>query len=162
MRHQVFLTDTPYGEGSMQHLKVRHRAHARVEDRIPCGKTTGSGRFPSCHFQINAAWLELSLTETGRPAGGGSSSSRSASAGQRVSGSSERYRRSGPGVKQWLRAVAVELGGRAGERLCRRLHLAVARQKLLEAPAVAAGGEEADPAYAGSRWARTSRHRGRV
>jgi hypothetical protein len=62
MRHQVFLTDTPYGEGSLQHLEVRHRAHARVEDRIRCGKTTGFGRFPSRHFAINQAWLELSLT----------------------------------------------------------------------------------------------------
>lgn len=63
MRHQVFLTDTPYeGGGSIQHLEVRHRAHTRVEDRIRCGKTTGFGRFPSRHFQINAAWLELSLT----------------------------------------------------------------------------------------------------
>ncbi|WP_260463750.1 IS1380 family transposase, partial [Streptomyces sp. TRM72054] len=43
MRHQVFLTDTPYGEGSLQHLEVRHRTHARVEDRIRCGKTTGFG-----------------------------------------------------------------------------------------------------------------------
>ncbi|MFD0504495.1 IS1380 family transposase [Streptomyces chiangmaiensis] len=62
MRHQVFLTDTPYGEGSVQQLEVRHRAHARVEDRIRCGKSTGFGRFPSRHFQINAAWLELALT----------------------------------------------------------------------------------------------------
>ncbi len=62
MRHQVFLTDAPHGEGSLQHLEVRHRAHARVEDRIRCGKTTGFGRFPSRQFQINAAWLELSLT----------------------------------------------------------------------------------------------------
>jgi hypothetical protein len=62
MRHQVFLTDTPDGEGSVQHLEVRHRAHARVEDRIRCGKTTGFGRFPSRHFALNAAWLELSLT----------------------------------------------------------------------------------------------------
>jgi len=62
MRHQVILTDTPHGEGSLQHLEVRHRAHARVEDRIRNGKTTGFGRFPSRHFQLNAAWLELSLT----------------------------------------------------------------------------------------------------
>ncbi|MET8183973.1 IS1380 family transposase [Streptomyces sp. NPDC005336] len=62
MRHQVFLTDTPYGEGPLQHLEVRHRAHARVEDRIRCGKNTGFGHFPSRHFAINAAWLELSLT----------------------------------------------------------------------------------------------------
>lgn len=64
MRHQVFLTDTPYGEGSLQHLEVRHRAHARVEDRIRCGKTTGFGRFPSRHFTLNQAWLELSLAAT--------------------------------------------------------------------------------------------------
>ncbi|MFF3518963.1 IS1380 family transposase [Streptomyces sp. NPDC002573] len=62
MRHQVFLTDTPHGEGSLQHLEARHRAHARVEDRIRCGKSTGFGRFPSRHFAINTAWLELALT----------------------------------------------------------------------------------------------------
>ncbi|MEV6949739.1 IS1380 family transposase [Streptomyces sp. NPDC051172] len=62
MRHQVFLTDTPYSQGSLQHLEVRHRAHARVEDRIRCGKITGFGCFPSRHFAINTAWLELSLT----------------------------------------------------------------------------------------------------
>jgi Transposase DDE domain group 1 len=62
MRHQVFLTDTPHGEGSLQHLEARHRAHARVEDRIRCGKATGFGRFPSRHFAINTAWLELALT----------------------------------------------------------------------------------------------------
>jgi hypothetical protein len=68
MRHQVFLTDTAYGEGSLRHLEVRHRAHARVEDRIRSGKTTGIGRFPSRHFQINAAWLELALTGADLPA----------------------------------------------------------------------------------------------
>ncbi|WP_405850799.1 IS1380 family transposase [Streptomyces niveus] len=63
MRHQVFLTDTPYsGGGSAQFLEVRHRGHATVEDHIRCGKNTGFGRFPSRHFAINATWLELSLT----------------------------------------------------------------------------------------------------
>jgi len=62
-QHQVFATDTPHGTGrSMQLLEVRHRAHARVEDRIRCGKATGFGRFPSRHFAINQAWLELALT----------------------------------------------------------------------------------------------------
>lgn len=62
LRHQVFLTDTPYsGSGSAPFLEVRHRGHATVEDHIRCGKTTGFGRFPSREFQINAAWLELSL-----------------------------------------------------------------------------------------------------
>ncbi|MFD5514366.1 IS1380 family transposase, partial [Streptomyces sp. NPDC127051] len=64
MRHQVFLTDTPFTSGSAQFLEVRHRGHATVEDHIRCGKTTGFGRFPSRHFTINAAWLELSLAAT--------------------------------------------------------------------------------------------------
>ncbi|WP_037854836.1 IS1380 family transposase, partial [Streptomyces sp. NRRL S-1824] len=63
LRHQVFLTDTPYsGGGSAQFLEVRHRGHATVEDHIRCGKTTGFGRFPSRHFGVNTVWLELSLT----------------------------------------------------------------------------------------------------
>jgi hypothetical protein len=62
MRHQVMATDTPPGGGSIQYLQARHRAHARVEDRIRTGKDTGFGRFPSRVFAINAAWLELALT----------------------------------------------------------------------------------------------------
>ncbi|AWZ04600.1 ISL3 family transposase [Streptomyces sp. ICC1] len=50
---------------------------------------------------------------------------------EQVSGLSERYRRSSLGLKTWLRRVAVELGGRAGERLCRRLHLVAGRTRLL-------------------------------
>ena len=61
MRHQAFLTDTPYGEGSVQHLEVRHRAHARVEDRIRCGRDTGLGRLPSRSFAINSAWLVAAM-----------------------------------------------------------------------------------------------------
>jgi hypothetical protein len=62
MRHQLMATDTPPGRGSLQFLEARHRGHARVEDRIRCGKDTGFGRFPSRVFAINAAWLELALT----------------------------------------------------------------------------------------------------
>jgi hypothetical protein len=62
LRHQVIATDTPPGNGSIQFLEARHRAHARVEDRIRTGKDTGFGRFPSRVFAINAAWLELALT----------------------------------------------------------------------------------------------------
>lgn len=62
LRHQVFLTDTPYsGGGSAQFQEVRHRGHATVEDHIRCGKTTGFGRFPSRDFTVNAVRLELSL-----------------------------------------------------------------------------------------------------
>jgi len=63
LRHQVVATDTPVaGGGSIQYLEVRHRAHARVEDRIRTGKDSGLGRFPSRQFDINQAWLELALT----------------------------------------------------------------------------------------------------
>ena len=61
-RHQIVATDTPAGTGSIQFLEARHRAHARVEDRIRCGKNTGFGRFPSRVFAINQAWLQLALT----------------------------------------------------------------------------------------------------
>jgi hypothetical protein len=61
-RHQVMATDTPPGRGPIQYLEARHRAHARVEDRIRTGKDSGFGRFPSRLFAINAAWLELALT----------------------------------------------------------------------------------------------------
>jgi hypothetical protein len=38
-------------------LEARHRAHARVEDRIRHAKDSGLGRFPSREFSINQAWL---------------------------------------------------------------------------------------------------------
>ncbi|MGW2426145.1 ISL3 family transposase [Streptomyces sp. NPDC001709] len=43
----------------------------------------------------------------------------------------ERRRRSSLGLKEWLTTVAVELGGRAGERLCRKLNLAAGRTRLV-------------------------------
>jgi hypothetical protein len=61
LRHQVFITDSPRSTCSVQLLELRHRAHARVEDRIRTGKDSGFGRFPSRQFAINAAWLELAL-----------------------------------------------------------------------------------------------------
>jgi hypothetical protein len=61
LRHQVFITDTPRGGWSIQLLELRHRAHARVEDRIRTGKECGFGRFPSRVFALNTAWLELAL-----------------------------------------------------------------------------------------------------
>jgi hypothetical protein len=54
-RYQCLATDTPAGQ--LAFLDTRHRAHARVEDRIRTGKDTGLGRFPSRTFAINAAWL---------------------------------------------------------------------------------------------------------
>jgi hypothetical protein len=58
-RFQAFATNTKVGQ--LAALEARHRAHARVEDRIRCGKDTGLGRFPSRPFPINQVWLELAL-----------------------------------------------------------------------------------------------------
>lgn len=60
-RYQLFATDTPAGGRSIQYLQLRHRTHARVEDRIRAGKTTGFGRLPSRQYHINTAWLQLAL-----------------------------------------------------------------------------------------------------
>ncbi|MGH3711371.1 MAG: IS1380 family transposase, partial [Pseudonocardiaceae bacterium] len=54
-RYTAFATDTAFGQ--LAHLDARHRAHARVEDRIRCAKDTGLDHFPSRSFAINAAWL---------------------------------------------------------------------------------------------------------
>ena len=59
-RYTCFATDT--GTGQHAWLDARHRSHARVEDRIRCGKDTGLGRMPSRQFGINAAWLTCALT----------------------------------------------------------------------------------------------------
>ncbi len=56
-RYTAFATDTRVGQ--LAHLDARHRAHARVEDRIRCAKDTGLGHFPSRSFAINAAWLAV-------------------------------------------------------------------------------------------------------
>jgi hypothetical protein len=59
-RYTCLATDT--GAGQLAWLDARHRAHARVEDRIRTGKDTGLSRFPSKLFAINAAWLACTLT----------------------------------------------------------------------------------------------------
>ena len=58
-RYQAFTTNTRRGQ--LAFLEARHRAHARVEDRIRTGKDTGLGRMPSRHEAINAVWLELAM-----------------------------------------------------------------------------------------------------
>ena len=56
-RYTAFATDTAFGQ--LAHLDARHRAHARVEDRIRCAKDTGLDHFPSRSFPINSAWLTV-------------------------------------------------------------------------------------------------------
>ncbi|MDQ4021579.1 MAG: IS1380 family transposase [Actinomycetota bacterium] len=56
-RYTAFATNTPVGQ--LDALDARHRAHARVEDRIRTAKDTGLNHFPSRVFAINAAWLTV-------------------------------------------------------------------------------------------------------
>ena len=56
-RYQAFATNTTSGQ--LAHLEARHRAHARVEDRIKAAKDTGLARFPSREYPINQAWLAI-------------------------------------------------------------------------------------------------------
>jgi Transposase DDE domain group 1 len=56
-RYTAFATDSRVGQ--LAFLDARHRAHARVEDRIRCGKDTGLGHLPSRSAAINAAWLTV-------------------------------------------------------------------------------------------------------
>jgi hypothetical protein len=58
-RFTAFLTDTQGGQ--LADLEQRHRGHARVEDRIRCGKDTGIRNLPCHAFAANACWLELAL-----------------------------------------------------------------------------------------------------
>jgi len=54
-KYSCFVTNTGPGL-SIQLLDARHRAHARVEDRVRTGKDTGLGHLPSKSWTVNLAW----------------------------------------------------------------------------------------------------------
>ena len=56
-RYQAFVTNTKVGQ--IAFLEARHRAHARVEDRIRHAKDTGLNRLPSRQANVNTAWCLL-------------------------------------------------------------------------------------------------------
>ncbi len=62
-RHTAFITDTPRRvvPGQLAGLELRHRQHARVEDRIRQAKAAGMMNLPCRAQDENAAWLELVL-----------------------------------------------------------------------------------------------------
>jgi len=66
LRVTAFITDTGHGvvAGQLAGLELRHRQHARVEDRIREAKATGLRNFPFNAAHANAAWLELILAAT--------------------------------------------------------------------------------------------------
>lgn len=63
MRVTAFITDTAPGvvAGQVAGLELRHRQHARIEDRIRELKATGLRNLPCQAFDANAAWLEIVL-----------------------------------------------------------------------------------------------------
>ncbi len=65
-RITAFITDTPTGvvPGQLAGLDLRHRQHARVEDRIRQAKDTGLRNLPCHDFAANAAWLEIVMAAT--------------------------------------------------------------------------------------------------
>lgn len=64
MRVTAILTNTPAGlvPGQAAGLELRHRQHARVEDRIREAKATGLRNFPCRAWNENVAWLEVVMT----------------------------------------------------------------------------------------------------
>jgi hypothetical protein len=63
MRVTAFITDTPPGviAGQVAGLELRHRQHARIEDRIRELKAAGLRNLPCHAFDANTAWLQIVL-----------------------------------------------------------------------------------------------------
>jgi hypothetical protein len=61
-RYQLLATNTPGRQ--LDFLEARHRAHARVEDRVRTGKTTGLDHLPSTSLEINKAWCVAAMIAT--------------------------------------------------------------------------------------------------
>lgn len=58
-RFTAFITDQT--DADIAVLEVRHRGHARVEDRIRCAKDTGLAALPLDTFARNQLWVQLVL-----------------------------------------------------------------------------------------------------
>ena len=62
-RYTAFITDTARAvvAGGIAGLELRHRRHARVEDRIRQSKAAGLNNFPCDGVAENKAWMECAL-----------------------------------------------------------------------------------------------------
>jgi len=58
-RHTAFITNTPGGDVAV--LELRHRGHARVEDRVRNWKDSGLQNLPFEDVVRNMAWVQVSL-----------------------------------------------------------------------------------------------------
>jgi hypothetical protein len=65
-RYTAFITDTGRAvvAGGIAGLELRHRLHARVEDRIRQSKAAGLNNFPCEGVAENKAWMECALAAT--------------------------------------------------------------------------------------------------
>jgi len=60
-RHTCFITNAPKNNGGVPALELRHRGHARVEDRVRNWKDCGLANLPFASFTQNLAWVAVSL-----------------------------------------------------------------------------------------------------
>jgi hypothetical protein len=58
-RHTCFVTNTKSDD--IAALELRHRGHARVEDRVRCWKACGLSNLPFDGFCANEAWVAVSV-----------------------------------------------------------------------------------------------------
>jgi hypothetical protein len=58
-RHTCFITNTQGDD--IAALELRHRGHARVEDRVRCWKACGLSNLPFDGFCANEAWVAVSV-----------------------------------------------------------------------------------------------------
>ena len=58
-RHTCFITNTESDD--ITALELRHRGHARVEDRVRCWKACGLANLPFDGFCANEAWVAVSV-----------------------------------------------------------------------------------------------------
>jgi hypothetical protein len=58
-RHTCFITNTQGDD--IAALELRHRGHARVEDRVRCWKACGLANLPFDGFCANEAWVAVSV-----------------------------------------------------------------------------------------------------
>ncbi|MCX4632790.1 transposase [Streptomyces sp. NBC_01443] len=60
------MSAKPFPPPGWVELRLCAACRGRSSYRRKFGKNTGFGRFPSRHFDVNATWLELSLTAIDR------------------------------------------------------------------------------------------------
>jgi hypothetical protein len=60
-RHTCFITNAPDNDADAAVLELRHRGHARVEDRIRNWKDCGLKNLPFASFTQNLTWVAASL-----------------------------------------------------------------------------------------------------